>query len=158
MSGRRDIPISIAARELMPIICSALQRGQRVRMTATGGSMRPFLHNGDVVELEPLDSLPVMGDVVLVRSGRERYVLHRLVRVKGGKLFIRGDAQEYCEGPFTRGDVLGRVTRCCSNGRVRRLDSGPWRFAGLAWHLCAPLNLWLLRCAVQLRGDRREHI
>jgi hypothetical protein len=159
MSGRHDTPISIAAHELMPIICSALQRGQHVRLTATGGSMRPFLHNGDVVEIEPLDSLPMMGDVVLVRCGSddERYVLHRLVRVKGEKLFIRGDAQAYCEGPFTRGDVLGRVTKCYSNGRVRRLDSGLWRFAGLAWHLCVPLNVWLLRRTVQFRGDQRDH-
>ena len=68
----------VHARELMPVILAALQRGQHVRLTATGGSMRPFLHNGDVVELEPLDSLPVIGNVVLVRCGsdRERYVLH----------------------------------------------------------------------------------
>jgi len=93
----------VDAHELMPIICSALQRGQHVRLTATGGSMRPFMHNGDVVELEPLDSLPARGDVVLVRCGseRERYVLHRVVRVESEKLFIRGDAQEYCEGPYT---------------------------------------------------------
>ncbi|MGD0399268.1 MAG: S24/S26 family peptidase [Syntrophobacteraceae bacterium] len=150
----------VHARELMPVILAALQRGQHVRLTATGGSMRPFLHNGDVVELEPLDSLPVIGNVVLVRCGsdRERYVLHRLVRVKGEKLFIRGDAQTSCEGPFTQGDVLGRVTKCYSNGRTRRLDSGLWRFAGLAWHLCAPLSIWLLRLTVQLRGDRRENI
>ena len=150
----------VHAHELMPIICSALQRGQHVRLTATGGSMLPFMHNGDMVELEPLDSLPAIGDVVLVRCGSdsERYVLHRLVGVKGEKLFIRGDAQEHCEGPFTQGDVLGRVTKSYSNGRVRRLDSGLWRFAGLAWHLFIPLSVWLLRLTIHFRGDQRESI
>ena len=117
--------------------------------------MRPFMHNGDVVEIEPLVSVPALGDVVLVRCGSdgERYVLHRVVRVRGEKLFIRGDAQDHCEGPFTREDVLGSVTKMYSNGRVRRFDAGLWRFAGMAWHLCFPLSVWLLRLAVRLQGD-----
>jgi signal peptidase I len=145
----------VSAGELMTIIGAALERGQHVRLTATGGSMRPFLHNGDVVELEPLKSLPAKGDVVLVRGApdRARYILHRLVRVEGEKLFIRGDAQEHCEGPFAPGDVLGRVTKSYVNGRVRRFDAGLWRLAGLAWLLCVPLSVWLLRIAVRLRED-----
>jgi signal peptidase I len=148
----------VAAGELMPIIGAALERGQHVRLTAKGGSMRPFLHNGDVVELEPLKSRPAKGDVVLVQCepDGERYVLHRLVRVEGEKLFIRGDAQEHCEGPFASGDVLGRVTRSYVNGRVRRFDSGFWRFAGLVWLLCVPLSVRLLRIVVRLRGDTGE--
>jgi signal peptidase I len=150
----------VAAGELMPIIGAALARGQHVRLTATGGSMLPFLHNGDIVELEPLKSLPARGDIVLVRCApdRERYVLHRLVRVEGEKLFMRGDAQEHCEGPFAPGDVLGRVTKSYVNGRVRRFDSGLWRFAGLAWLLCVPVSVWLLRLAIRLRGDHRDSL
>ncbi len=139
----------------MPIIGAALQRGQHVRLAVTGGSMRPFMHAGDIVELEPIDSLPSVGDVLLVRCGSdpERYVLHRLVRVKGEKLFIRGDAQECCEGPFVQQDVLGRVAGSYSNGRVRRFESGLWHFLGLAWCVCFPLSAWLLRLAVQLKGS-----
>ncbi|MHC1727797.1 MAG: S24/S26 family peptidase [Syntrophobacteraceae bacterium] len=149
--------IALSAHELIPIICSALMRGQHVRFAATGGSMRPFIHDGEVVELEPLNSLPALGDVVLVRcgSGSRRYVLHRVVRVKGEKHFIRGDAQQYCEGPFVQEDVLGRVTRQHIGGHVRRLDSGPWHHAGRAWQLCAPLSVWLLHLAVRVRGDRK---
>jgi hypothetical protein len=142
------------ARELMPIVRAALERGQQVRLTVTGGSMRPFMHKGSVVVLEPLTSPPVPGDVLLVQcgAGSERYVLHRLVRVKGGQLFIRGDAQRHCEGPFSQGDVLGRVTEVHSNGRVRRFDAGPWHLAGRAWQACVPLSVWLLHLTVQLRA------
>jgi hypothetical protein len=145
----------LTAQQVMPIICSALRRGQHVRLVATGGSMRPFLHNGDVVELEPLSSLPANGDVVLVRCGPtgNRFVLHRVVRTKEGRLYIRGDAQHCCEGPFSAGDVFGRVTKSYVNGRVRRFDSGLWRFAGLAWRLCFPLSVWSLGLAVRLRGE-----
>lgn len=57
------------ARELMPIVRAALERGQQVRLTVTGGSMRPFMHRGAVVELEPVKSLPAAGDVLLVQCG-----------------------------------------------------------------------------------------
>ncbi len=146
--------MKFSALELMPILCAALQRGQHVRMTVTGGSMRPFLRAGGIAELEPIGSAPLVGDVLLVRcgSGPGRYVLHRLVRVEGEKLFIRGDAQEYSDGPFAQEDILGRVVEYCSNGRVRRLDSGVYRFLGRAWLLCFPLSVRMLRLVVNLRG------
>ncbi len=144
----------VLARQMMPIVSSALERGQHVRLTVTGGSMRPFLQGGGAVELEPLKSLPTRGDIVLVRcgAGSDRYVLHRVVRVRDDKFFIRGDAQPHCEGPFTREDILGVATTYEFNGRVRRLDSKLWRLIGLAWHRCHPLTVWLLRLTVHLRA------
>ena len=117
--------------------------------------MRPFMHAGGTVELAPTASPPLVGDVLLVRCGAEgeRYVLHRLVREKGGELFIRGDAQEHCEGPFTQKDVLGRVVTYFSNERAYRFDSGFWHFLGQAWRACFPLSVRLLRLAVHLRGE-----
>jgi signal peptidase len=149
----------VTARELMPVIRAALARNQHVRLTARGSSMFPFIRDGDVVELEPLHPLPVAGDLVLAQCASgpegERYVLHRVVRVKGEAFFLRGDSQRDCEGPFTRGDVLGRVTRIYRNGRVHRLDHGIWRRVGLAWNRCAPLNLWLFQLTRQLRRKRK---
>ena len=118
--------------------------------------MRPFIRSGDVVELEPVDRLVRIGDVVLLKcgSGDEGYVLHRVVRLQGETIFIRGDAQDVADGPFAQGDVLGRVTKTYANGRLRQLDRGIWRFLGRAWQRLAPLNVWLLRCAHQFRRDQ----
>ncbi len=147
----------VPARQLMPMICYALARGQHVRLTNTGGSMLPFIHDGDVVELEPAGSSPLFGHVVLVRCGSEpeRYVLHRVVRVQGEIFFLRGDAQKACEGPFTRGDVLGRLSKSYGHGGVRRLDRGIWRFVALTWHRCVPLNIWLLEFALRFWKGKR---
>ncbi|MDR3554591.1 MAG: S26 family signal peptidase, partial [Syntrophobacteraceae bacterium] len=105
--------------------------------------MRPFMHTGGVVELAPLASPLRVGDVVLVRCGPEhnRYVLHRLVRVKGDEIFVRGDAQNYCEGPFARENVLGRAVEYCWKGRAHRADSGLWRFLGRTWLACFPVSV-----------------
>lgn len=149
----------VPARELMPLIRAALERNQRVRMTATGSSMFPFIRGGDVVELEPMCLPPVVGDLVLAQCPPvpegERYVLHRVARVKGEAFFLRGDSQKDCEGPFTRGDILGRVTLIYRNGRVHRLDHGIWRGVGLAWNRCAPLNLWLFQLIRQFQRKRK---
>ncbi len=149
----------ISARELMPLIRAALARNQRVRLTATGSSMFPFIRGGDVVELEPLHHPPVAGDLILAQrpSGPEgeRYVLHRVVRVKGEAFYLRGDAQPDCEGPFTRKDILGRATRLYRRDRMRRLDQGLWRCLGLAWNRCAPLNLWIFQLTRRLQRTRQ---
>jgi signal peptidase len=149
----------VPARELMPVIRAALERNQHVRLTATGSSMFPFIRGGDIVELEPMHLQPMPGDLVLTQCASvpegERYVLHRVVRVKGEAFFLRGDSQQDCEGPFTRGDVLGRVIRIYRNGRVHKLDQGIWRRVGLAWNRCAPLNLWLFQLTRKIRRTRK---
>jgi hypothetical protein len=141
----------VPAGELMLVIRAALERNQHVRLTATGTSMFPFIRSGDVVELEPLHRLPVLGDLLLAQCAPspqgERYVLHRVIRVHGEDFFLRGDAQKDCEGPFQRGDFLGRATLIYRHGRAHRLDRGLWRHLGLAWNRCAPLNLWFFQLA-----------
>lgn len=143
--------MNVPSRELMPVIRAALKRGQRVRMTVNGSSMLPFIHDGEVVELEPIYLLPKMGDIVLLRCSEDRYVAHRVTRLEDDTLFLRGDAQLHYEGPFTLRDVLGRVTTAWHNGRPRALDRGLWRLAGLVWIRCTPFGLWLLRLAARIR-------
>lgn len=92
----------------MSVIRAVLERGQHVRMTANGSSMLPFIHNGDVVELEPIRSSLTIGDIVLTQISAERYVLHRIVQVKEDIFFLRSDAQEHSEGPLTLCNVLGK--------------------------------------------------
>ncbi len=139
----------VSARELMPLVLAALENDQHVRMTVTGSSMYPFIRGGDVVELEPVYSRPVPGDVVLAQRASmpedARYVVHRIVRTEGGLFFLRGDSQKDCEGPFERRDILGRAVLVFRKERVYRLDNSIWRRAGFAWNRCAPLNLWLFQ-------------
>ncbi|MGX9728775.1 MAG: S24/S26 family peptidase [Candidatus Electronema sp. VV] len=142
----------LPARELMPLVRAALERGQRVRMTVSGSSMIPFLRNEDVVELEPARKLR-LGDMVLARTETERYVLHRIVRMDGAAFFIRGDAQLWNEGPFIANAVLGRVTTVWRKGCLRNLEHSFWRLAGLLWLRTNPLGFYLLRAA--LAGRRR---
>jgi hypothetical protein len=144
----------------MPVIQAALERGQRVRLTVNGGSMLPFLRDGDVVELEPVRNGVAPGDVVLVKNSQEQYALHRVVRAKGDALFIRGDAQLQVEGPFTGRDVLGKavVSVSCRGGVARALDRGFWRFAGVVWARCGAVGPGLVRIGLNIRAKARSEV
>ena len=152
--------MNISSREIMPLIKSALKRGQRVRLTVHGSSMLPFLRDGAVVEIEPA-AKPRVGDLVLVKTSlpaqEERYVLHRMVRkVSGTGFLIRGDAHTYTEGPFKEEAILGRVNSAWHRGRVRAMDRGLWRLAGLVWIYSLPFNLWLMRITRRVLGLKKR--
>lgn len=175
--------------ELMPVVRTALEQKHRVKMTVGGSSMLPFLRDGDQVQLEPLRAALRKGDIVLVMvpateaaaaraiepvgqaaaETRERYVMHRVVRVDGdGRFWLRGDGQTQREGPFPPRAAFGRVTRVW-RGRtpsaghdstpsaargVRSgfaLDRGILRLAGLLWTRTNPLGPVLLRFALAVR-------
>lgn len=134
----------LPSRDFMPLILAALSRGQRVRLTANGGSMTPFIGNNDIVELEPIHSALTRADIVLARSTSGHYVIHRIVRVAGDSIWLRGDAQTSIDGPLPRRAVFGRVVTACRNGNIRLLDSGRLRLAGRVWIRIHPLGVKLL--------------
>ena len=123
----------VSCHEIMPLIISALENGQHVQMTANGGSMSPFIHDDDTVELEMNCSLPSKGDIVLVQCSKKRYVIHRIVKIKNGIFFLRGDAQVHCEGPFTVRNIMGKVVKSFHNGHTRIHNKGIWYYTGMIW-------------------------
>ena len=58
----------VPAGELIPVIADAVARGQTVRMTVSGHSMRPFIRNGETVDIEPPVGTLEVGDVVLAET------------------------------------------------------------------------------------------
>lgn len=141
----------VPSSELMPLVRASLQRGQHVRMVATGSSMYPCLRDGDQVEIAPLEGEPRRGQVLLVEDGSGGYILHRVVRVRDGQLLLRGDWRGGGEGPFTRNEVLGKVVARHRAGRVRSLESPGARLAGWVWVRGGPLVAGLLSVLRRLR-------
>ncbi len=145
----------LSAQDLMPVVRDALARGQHVRFTATGSSMAPFLRHGDVVEVAPLDSAPTVAEVLLVRCPGGLYVLHRVVRVDGRGVYLRGDAQATVTGPFAVDQVLGRAVAAARGEHVWSLRDGPaWHLARL-WCATWPLGPSLLAVRRWLCGQRQ---
>jgi len=138
---------------------AVLGRGVPFRFCARGWSMAPFIRDGDVITVSPLQrARPGIGEVVaFIRPGEGNVVVHRVVTRRGADSFIQGDAVPECtDGIIPPQNLLGRVTRIERNGRNVWLGLGPERYA-IAWlsrtRWLIPLGTWL---ASRLRPLRRR--
>jgi len=141
--------MKVPAQQLIPLLQeTALNRGTRARLTVTGSSMVPSLHEGDQVELAALgDHRITPGDLLLVQRDAATYVLHRVVRVADAAFWMLGDAQVHCEGPFTPAQVVGLVVAAWHDSRALPLPSPGWRL----WLWLRPWRAPLIRLGVKLR-------
>jgi signal peptidase I len=117
-----------------------LDRGALLRFRAHGGSMHPFIENGNILIVEPLNGASArIGDVIFYRRSDGSLTAHRLVKLNLQKgemsLITRGDSLNYCDPPVQPEQVMGRVVRIEGGGRQMRLTTGSGRIFGfiIAW-------------------------
>lgn len=115
-------------------------------MTVHGRSMVPFIFNGDTIDLEPAKAPFLTGEIVLARYAQEQFVVHRIVRITGGRFFLRGDAHTFSqeEGPIGSEDIIGRVICSRHKEGIRSHNGVVWKTAGWLWSQSCPLGYSLL--------------
>ena len=134
-----------------------LGQGQTLRFQAKGACMRPFVRDGDVVEVEPIGESSIRrGDVVLFREAEDRVLVHRVIQLgprdRPDGLLTKGDAVVHPDEPVVRDRVLGRVVAVERGARRVRLDSRASRLLGLVCGARRPLVWRLGGCARALVG------
>jgi len=125
------------------LVDEVLSKGDTLRFRARGISMQPFIHDGDILEIQPNEGkLFRTTDIVLCKSPTASLVAHRVVGTEmedgRGKLIIQGDALGQPDGNIDPGDVLGRVVAVIRDGEYKRVDTPFMRFAGHLWIRIAP--------------------
>lgn len=131
---KRVLPNDILLGE----VAAVLREGREAIITPLGNSMLPFIRGGrDRVVLRKEPDI-AEGDIVLVHAGG-RYILHRILAVKGDAVTLMGDGNlrgtEHC----TRAEVLGTVSEILlPDGRVRK----PGR--ARLWLALRPIRRYLL--------------
>jgi hypothetical protein len=110
--------------EMADLVAELLSRGASARFVARGGSMSPWIRDGDVVTVEPLAA--AVGDVAAFRlpGGGRRLRVHRLVRRVAPGWLAQGDRQVRADGVIPDSEILGVVRRIERRGRSRYLPSG----------------------------------
>lgn len=130
-----------------------------------GDSMRPLIRRGrDRVTILPLSRPLIIGDIVLFKGGPERYVVHRVQKIRGNAVRTLGDN---CFGPdpwMPLENVWGLVIKMERGGRTFRLDSPASRLLGRIWMLLHPvrrayrrLRSLAGRCYRKIFGKGRKH-
>lgn len=121
------------------LILEALARGRSVSMTARGGSMWPFIRDGDRLTLAPLDRAARVGDVVWVHVGSAPGPIHRVRRIdRDRRICVQGDASTVPDGWFSQTDLLGQVVAVERNGHRVRLHRRLPRVYGAVLRLVRP--------------------
>lgn len=124
-----ELPISSEA--LFELLNAVISKGLPFRFMAKGLSMFPFIRDGDVITVSPLNrSLPSIGDVVAFNHPLDkRIVVHRVVgRSTKGYLIIKGDNVKKPDGNILINYVVGRVSKVQRNGRRVFLGLGKEKY------------------------------
>lgn len=137
------------------------EQGKSVRFKVQGWSMRPFVRNGDLVTVSPVENSPVkMGDVVFYSTGENKVIVHRVVgkyeKNNKANMLIKGDA---CFGLPDRVDstnVLGKVVAIERNGHARKLDTRFCQTLNLLFAGISPLSRWTYPIGSKLKRSVRR--
>ena len=127
MRGGNDIGSAGVAgpKMVVSLALDFLRMGRPVQFEVTGQSMFPFLRAHDLVEVHPWKEEQLCVGQVIVLSGRENHLLiHRVIRLEGGKLMTRGDASAVEDGWLSSDLLVGRVLRTRRGSRSSRLGLG----------------------------------
>jgi len=131
---------------LLPEVTRMLQEGHTVTLPLRGRSMRPFLEDGrDKALLIKPNRTIVVGDAVLAEIRPGVYVLHRIVKIDGRQVTLRGDGNlgtEQC----TLDDIRALATGFYRKGR-EQMDSTEglkWRVYSWCWMRLLPVRRYLL--------------
>lgn len=136
----------------MELMRAILSRNLSFRFCARGWSMAPFIHNGDVIIVAPLQHpMPRLGEVVaFIRPEEERLVVHRIIARREKVVIFQGDNESGDqEEIIPLENLLGKVTRIERNGHNVWMGLGIERYM-IAWlsrnRLLTPLSSSLRLC------------
>lgn len=111
-----------------------------VTICLEGDSMRPLIRRGlDPVTILPLNRPLMRGDIVLFQGGPDRYVVHRVYRLRDGWVQTLGDNCWNHDPWMPLEQVWGLVTRMQRNGRTFTLDCRLSRWWGRGWMFFHPV-------------------
>lgn len=135
-------------KEFFAQLMSDIASGKRVTIRAKGWSMLPMIWDDrDTLTLVPLkpDSIQV-GRILLVRLSSLRFVVHRVVQIKGDWLILRGDGNPTQVEKCKREQILAELVEIERGGNKLRLGMPLWNSFERYW----PSNPLLRRILLAL--------
>lgn len=122
--------LSLPSQHLEKIMRGVIGKGACFRFRSKGFSMSPFIKDGDVLTIAPVQgSAPCFGDVVVfTHPNTGKLIIHRIIGKKAVAYLTKGDNAPEGDGLISRAAILGRVAKVERNGKYISLGLGPDRF------------------------------
>ena len=137
---------TMANEVLLPQVVQMLSEGHTVTLPLRGRSMRPFLEDGrDKALLVAVKEPPRVGDAVLAEISKGHYVLHRIVKIDGEDVTLRGDGNLNTESCRIE-DIRALATAFYRKGRNESdsVNGWKWRIYSWWWMRLLPIRRYLL--------------
>lgn len=130
---------------LLPEIVKILNEGKTVTLRLRGNSMRPFLEdNRDKALMKKAEHFKV-GDPVLAEVCDKHFVLHRIVKIEGDKVTLRGDGNlgvEHCGTKDVKAEIIGFYRK--GRKKIDLVSGRKWRVYSFLWMHLFPVRRYLL--------------
>lgn len=132
-------------KEFLPIVYEYLKEGRTVTIRARGYSMRPFIeHDRDDLVLKYCDHVKER-DVILAEIAKGHFVCHRIEKIEGQTITLRGDGNVRGTETCTLDDVRGKLVEVVRLGKVWNLESSRfWKIYSILWPRLLPVRRYLL--------------
>ncbi len=132
--------LNLKREDFTSIAQEVLGRGKTFKFKAKGGSMSPFIRNGDILEIIPVKRKINLGDVVLYHSSYGNTVVHRVIQRNKESIITKGDSVPSSDQPIFSKQVLGRVVAVEKNGWRIRLDTPVGRLLNILLAVISPFS------------------
>lgn len=139
----KSMPIPNAI--LIPEVVRLLNEGHTVTLPLKGFSMRPFLENDRDKALLTRAINPKVGDPVLAEIEPKHFVFHRIIRIDGDRVTLRGDgnlSEEHCLISDVKGATIGFYRK--GRNKLDRTDGTKWKVYSWLWTRLYPIRRYLL--------------
>ena len=132
--------IKISNEVLLGSVIEFIKSGKQVKINVVGSSMQPFLFDGDTIILRGIvfDSIR-LGDILLGKY-LGKYVLHRVVRIGEGCVYLAGDKNLIQIEMVKLEEIYAIAATLLKDNRKIDLTNRIGRFKGLGWFYFRPIR------------------
>ena len=136
--------VPVALKNILPVIDEMLYSGGKVTFTTNGASMQPILKSGDSVTLIKANEYK-NGDVVLFRKEDGKFILHRIIRIRGNEVLTQGDSLSSIDEPIDKSKILGKAIAFIGENKTVYENEPSYKLYKLIYMSCLGRKLRLLR-------------
>lgn len=113
------------------LMVETLEKGDKLRFKALGGSMTPFIRSGDIITIEPVNHRNiVVGDILFYEADSE-FLVHRLIEKRENKensiYTTKGDSLTSPDKPVNDSQIMGKVIKIERNGKKLEYGTRYWK-------------------------------
>lgn len=134
-----------------------LENHRPVFVTTNGDSMWPLMiHKTSKVMVVPIEAEPKVYDIPLYKRENGEYVIHRIVRIKNGRIYTRGDNRADVECINTE-SILGTVKVIRNKNNVITVNDKRYKLYIVILKLTYPLRFLVYKFRSLIRKISRRY-